>query len=108
MSVLRFKPNRLSYLVAYPGYEDDNGDYHPGESYWSDEIKCDIQPAGAANEIKFGDGSTKVYSYDITLPKNCKSFKIGSLVKIKMLDGQWQEFTVKSFQRYQLQCKMWL
>lgn len=108
MSLLRIKPSRLSYLVSQPGYEDGNGDYHSGKSYWSGKIKCDIVPLGEAKEIKFEDGSTQVCSYEVTLPRNCISFKSGGRVKIKMLDGQWQEFTIKDFQRFQLQCKMWV
>lgn len=108
MAVLQLKPCRLSYLIATPGYEDENGDYHPGENYWKGCIECGYAPAGSANEIKFEDGSVKVYSYTVTLPRDSRDFAIGDRVKIKMLDGQWHEFTVKGFQRYQLQCKMWI
>lgn len=108
MAVLLFKPCRLSYLEAVPGYEDGNGDYHPGEEIWGDEIECGYTPAGAANEIKSEDGSVRVYSYTVSLPKECRDFQIGDRVKIRMLGGQWQEFTVKSFMRYQLQCKLWI
>lgn len=98
----------MSYLVAQPGYEDGNGDYHPGEQSWEGEIKCGYTPAGEANELKFEDGSTKVYSYTVTLPRDCRDFAIGDRVRLLMLNGQIQEFTVKSFLRYQLQCKMWV
>ena len=108
MAVLQFKPCRLSYLVATPGYEDDNGDYHPGEQSWEGYIKCGYAPAGQSNEIKFDDGSVSVYSYTVSLPCDCKDFAIGDRVRITMLDGQPHEFTVKSFHRYQLQCKLWI
>lgn len=108
MAVLDFKPSRMSFLVALPGYEDGNGDYHPGEQSWEGDIECGYSPAGQANEIKFEDGSVKVYSYTVTLPRACREFEAGDRVRIKMLNGKWQEFSVKGFQRYQLQCKMWI
>lgn len=108
MAVIQFKPCRLSYLVASAGYEDDNGNYHPGEESWEDDIKCGYTPAGKANEIKYEDGSVAVYTYMVTLPRNCKEFAIGDRVRIKMLNGRTQYFTVKSFVRYQLQCKIWV
>lgn len=108
MAVLQFKPSRLSYLIALPGYEDDNGNYHPGEQSWEGDIECGYSPAGAANVITYEDGSTAVYSYTVTLPISCKNFAKGDRVRIKMLNGLLQEFTVKSFMRYQLQCKIWI
>lgn len=108
MAVLNIKPNSLSYLDSVPGHTDENGDYHPGESHWEGNIECGVVPAGKANEIKFEDGSVKVYSYTVTLPADCRSFSIGDRVRINMLDGTEREFEVKSFHRYQLQCKMWI
>lgn len=108
MAVLQIRPNRLSYLVAQPGYEDDNGDYHPGEQSWEGDIKCGCTPSGAANVITYEDGSTAIYSYTVTLPVTCKDFAKGDRVRVEMLNGQTQEFTVKSFIRYQLQCKIWI
>lgn len=108
MAVMRLKPCVLSYLVSSPGYEDGNGNYHPGESHWDGRISCGYVPAGESNEIAFEDGSAKIYSYTVSLPRDCRDFSIGDRVSITMLDGQSHEFTVKSFQRYQLQCKMWI
>lgn len=108
MAVLKLKQSRLSYLVANPGYEDDNGDYHTGVQSWKGDIKCGYAPAGAASEITYEDGSVEVYSYTLSLPSDCRDFSIGDRIRIEMLGGQWQEFTVKSFIRYQLQCKMWI
>lgn len=108
MAVLEFKPKRLSYLVSENGYEDENGDYHSGESRWEGEIECGTVPAGKANEIKFDDGTVKVYSYTVYLPSDCRDFEIGDRVRIKALDGRDREFEVISFHRYQLQCKMWV
>lgn len=108
MAVIDFKPCSLSYLVANPGYEDDNGDYHEGTFVWEGDIECGIVPAGEANELKFEDGSVKVYSYTVTLPYDCKQFSVDDRVRIRMLDGQYREFSVKGFHRYQLQCKLWI
>lgn len=108
MAVVEFKKCRLSYLVADPGYEDENGDYHSGETRWEGDIECNVVPAGSANEIKFDDGSVKVCSYTVSLPANSRPFVIGDRVRIKMLDGNTREFEVKDFKPYQLQNKMWI
>lgn len=108
MAVIEFKKCRLSYLVTVPGYEDENGDYHIGESKWEGDIECNIVPVGSANEIKFDDGSVRVCSYTVSLPANCQQFSIGDRVRIKMLGGIVRDFEVKDFKPYQLQCKMWI
>lgn len=101
-------PHTLSYLVASEGYEDDNGDWHEGESGWSEPIKCHAVPAGKANEITFADGTTSTYSYTIgRLAPDCREFQIGEKVKLNVL-GIEREFTVKGFHRYQLQSKLWV
>lgn len=109
MAVLSLKPHRLSYLVAEPGYEDDNGDYHEGESRWEGSIECDAVPAsGKANEVTFDDGTVHKYSYTVYLPSDCREFSIGDRVRIRLLGGVEREYEVKGFQRWQLQCKMWV
>ncbi len=108
MAVLSLKPCRLSYLVATPGYEDGNGDYHPGEETWKGDVECDMVPAGKANEIKYDDGSVRVYSYTVTLPTGCRDFEVGDRVRMRLLNGEIRYFEVKGFHRYQLQCKMWI
>lgn len=109
MSVLKLKPHRLSYKVSEGGYEDGQGDYHEGESSWVGCIECDAVPAsGSANEIKFDDGSVHKYSHVVYLPSNVKDFFIGEKVRIVMLGGIVRYFSVKGFQRYQLQCKLWV
>lgn len=101
-------PHTLSYLVASEGYEDDNGDWHEGESGWSEPIKCHAVPAGKANEITFADGTTSTYSYTVgRLAPDCREFQIGEKVKLNVL-GIEREFTVKGFHRYQLQSKLWV
>ncbi len=108
MSVMDFKPHCLQYLVSEPGYEDDNGDYHPGESHWECCIPCDAVPNGKAEEREFEDGVVRKYAYTVCLPAYCRTFTIGDRVKIMLLGGVEREFEVKGFHRYQLQCKIWI
>lgn len=108
MSVIELKLHLLSYRVTSDGYEDDNGDWHEGESGWSEPLQCHAVPAGAANEIAFADGTTAHYSYVIgRLDSNCREFQIGEEVKV-IIDGMAREFEVKGFHRYQLQSKIWV
>lgn len=108
MAVLIRNPYRLQYLVSVSGYEDQNGDYHPGEDHWEGDIPCDAVPAGKAEERVFEDGAVKSYSYTVYLPSNSRAFTIGDRVKISLLGGIEKEFEVKGFHRYQFQCKIWV
>lgn len=103
-----FKPHTIAYLVASDGYEDDNGDYHPGESTYEGCIPCDAVPAGKAETREFEDGKVKAYTYTVYLPHGCRTFTIGERVRITLLGGVQREFEVKGFHRYQLQCKLWV
>lgn len=108
MAVLNRHPHRLQYLISTLGYEDENGDYRPGEEHWEGDIPCDVVPSGKAEEKEFEDGVVRSYSYTVYLSANCRTFTIGDRVKIKMLGGIEREFNVKGFHRYQLQCKIWV
>lgn len=109
MSVLNLKPHRLSYLVVSNGYEDENGDYHEGESRWEGVIPCDAVPSsGQASERQFEDGVSRAYSYVVYMGTDVKHFCVGEKVRITFLGGIEREFDVKGFQRYQLQCKLWV
>ncbi|MDE6339633.1 MAG: hypothetical protein K2K97_07600, partial [Muribaculaceae bacterium] len=60
------------------GYEDERGDWHPGEEEWSDPIECNAVHSGSANDISFKKGTTSTYSYVIgRLDPDCREFKIG-------------------------------
>lgn len=108
MSVIDTIPHTLSYFVASEGYEDDNGDWHEGESGWSEPIACHAVPAGKADLITYADGTTSHYSYEIgRLEPNCREFQIGEKVKLNVL-GIEREFTVKGFHRWQYQSKLWV
>lgn len=109
MAVLTLKPHKLQYLIVENGYEDSNGDYHEGESYWDGNIPCDAVPAnGKSNEIQFEDGSIHKYSYTVYMSSNVRHFYIGEKVRISLLGDKVREFEVKGFQRYQLQSKLWV
>lgn len=109
MAVLNLKPHTLRYLIVSDGYEEENGDYHEGESLWSEiSIPCDVVPAGKANEVAFEDGVVKTYSYIVYLSKDCIDFKLGDRIKICLFGETEREFEVKGFHRYQHQCKMWI
>lgn len=108
MAVLKIKPDRLSYLICNKGYEDDNGDYHPGEAHWEGDIHCDAVTSGKAAERTFEDGVIRAYSYEVTLPECSKDFAIGDRVKILFYGGVEREYEVKGFDRKQHQCKLWV
>ena len=108
MAVLKIKPDRLSYLVSSNGYEDEKGDYHPGEASWNGDILCDAVTSGKATERKFEDGVIRAYSFEVTLPECSKDFSIGDRVKILFYGGIEREFEVKGFDRKQHQCKLWV
>lgn len=109
MPVLNLAAHWLGYLQETEGHDDDNGDFVPGSKAWVDYYcKCDVVPAGKANTIPIADGQVETYSYTIyNLPTNCREFKYGDTVRIKMF-GTIKEFKVLGFHRYQLQCKMWV
>lgn len=107
MAVLNIKPCRLEYQVTTDGYDDENGDFHAGESYWDGDIECDAVPAGKANEKTFEDGVVRSYSSTVYLNPDCRRFKIGEKVRLHRLGGVY-EYEVKGFMPYQHQCKMWI
>lgn len=108
MAIIEIKPDRLSYLIPGNGYEDGDGDYHPGEPSWKGDIPCDAVTSGKAAERTFEDGVIRAYSYEVTLPNDAKDFAIGDRVKILFYGGIEREFEVKGFDRKQHQCKLWV
>lgn len=108
MAVIKVKPDRLSYFVPGEGYEDENGDYRPGEGRWEGGIHCDAVSSGKAAERTFEGGVIRAYSYEVTLPARSKDFAIGDRVKILFYGGIEREFEVKGFDRKQLFCKLWV
>ena len=108
MAVVKVKPDRLSYLVPGKGYDDEEGNYQPGEDSWEGSIRCDAVASGKASERKFEDGVIRAYSYEVTLPKDSRDFSIGDRVRILFYGGIEREFEVKGFDRKQHQCKIWV
>ena len=110
MALLDFAAHSLSYKYIENGYEDENGDWVQGSEKWvEDYCKCDIVPAGKANVITIADGTTQTYTYSIyNLPRTCRKFEYGDIIRIKLYGQDEMEFKVLGFHRYQLQCKMWV
>ena len=110
MAVLDMSPHTLYYQEVTDGYEDDNGDYHEGESKWVKLGKCDIVPAGKSNEkiLPNGNGVIDTYSYTVYLSKDVREFKYGEKIRISIFNKEPKEFAVKGFHSYQLQAKLWI
>lgn len=106
--ILDDRPHRLQYQIVSPGHEDENGDFHEGESYWSECIPCRNIPAGKAEERQFEDGVVRKYSATVRLDADCREFSVGERVKLFLLGGIVRECEVKGFHRYQLCAKLWV
>lgn len=106
--ILDDRHHRLQYEVTTPGYEDDNGDYHPGTSEFVGDIPCRNVPSGKAEEREFEDGVVRTYSSVVRLDTDCREFSIGERVKLFLLGGITREYDVKGFHRYQTHCKLWV
>lgn len=110
MAILDFKPHHLWTCVKTPRWVDENGNSHPGTTTWSRYIKCDIVPAGKAEQRDFGDGVLQTYSYTIYLPTSCRDFALGEQIRLEKY-GDYDDqntYLVKGFHRYQHQCKIWI
>ena len=106
--ILDDRPHRLQYQVTTPGYEDDNGDYHEGESRYEGDIPCRHVPNGKAEEREFEDGVVRTYSAVVRLDSDCRVFSIGDRVKLFLLGGIEREYEVKGFHIYQMYAKLWV
>lgn len=106
--ILDDRPHRLQYLITTPGYEDDNGDYHEGESHYEGDIPCRLVPNGKAEEREFEDGVVRTYSAIVRLDADCIEFAIDDKVKLFLLGGIEREYKVKGFHRYQMYAKLWV
>lgn len=110
MAVLKFRKFNISKKMMGEGYEDERGDYHEGETTWSEPTPCDLVPNnGKATITKYQDGSVITYSYTVYLPKgSTATFKVGDVVRVTADDETVVETDVKGFMRYQLQSKVWV
>lgn len=109
MAILDFRSSRFDYLIESEGYRNEDGDYVDGESQWVEYLPCNIVPAGQANQIAIPDGTVETYSYTIHTSADCREFKYGEKVRLHILGNEEGVVkTVKGFQRYQLQAKIWV
>ena len=110
MAILDFRASYVEYLDgATEGYYDKRGEWHEGHEQWKFLAKCNVMQAGQENQIALPDGTVERYSYTIGgLPRNCRKFHYGERIRIHMLGCcDYDERTVKGFQRYQFQCKIY-
>lgn len=109
MPLLQLFPHKLSYEIVEQGTRDANDDYIQGDSHWSCPIECDAVAApGAESYITLPDGGKRKYEYTVYMKPYVKDFQYNDKVKLFLYNGLVKEFTVKGFQRYQLQCKLWV
>lgn len=106
--ILDDRPHRLQYLITTPGYEDDNGDYHEGESHYEGDMPCRHVPNGKVEEREFEDGVVRTYSAIVRLDADCREFAIDDKIKLRLLGGIEREYKVKGFHRYQTYAKLWV
>lgn len=108
--LVSFRPHKLQYQVTIEGYEDENGDYHEGESHFEGNIPCRYEPnGGEAKVYVFDDGTTSVYRYIVYLDNNCPNFKRNDVIKLINKDGTTLTTAkVLGFHRGQLNARLWV
>lgn len=110
MSILDFRASYVEYLDgSTEGYYDKRGEWHDGDERWCFLAKCNVMQAGQESKISIPDGSVEHYTYTIGgLPRDCRKFKYGERIRIHVFgDEEYDERTVKGFQRYQFQSKIY-
>lgn len=107
--MVSFRPHRLKYEVVTEGYEDENGDYHEGESHFEGDIECRYERDGKPTEYAFDDGTTAVSHYIVYLDKDCKVFNRGDVIRLYDEKGElFTEKRVLEFSRGQLNARLWV
>lgn len=104
----QFRPHILQYQVTVGEYEDEIGDYHPGDSHFEGDIPCRFEPNGKANTIAFEDGKTYVYQYVVYLNQNCREFEYGDIIRLLRDGVVVEEKQVQGFHRGQLNARLWV
>ncbi len=104
----QFRPHILQYQVTTGEYEDEIGDYHPGDSHFEGNIPCRFEPNGKATTIAFEDGKTYVYQYVVYLDQNCREFKYGDNIRLLRDGVVVEEKQVQGFHRGQLNARLWV
>lgn len=110
MAILDFRASFIEYLDgSTDGYYDKRGDWHGGEETWKVLAGCNVMRAGRESQIQLPDGTVEFYTYTIGgLPADCREFKFGERIRIHQFGSvSYDEKTVKGFQRYQLQSKIY-
>lgn len=108
MAVLDFMPHRLEWLLVEEGKTLDNGDYVAGAQSWQGSLPCSAVARGEADRQIYADGEARPYSYVVTLSVGVREFAVGERVRLRLLGGSPEEYSVQGFQRYQHQTKLWL
>ena len=109
MAILDFRASYIEYLDgATDGYYDKRGEWHEGKEEWKYLAKCNVMRAGQEQVVTIPDGTVERYTYTIGgLPKDCREFLYGERIRIHQFgSARYDERTVKGFQRYQFQCKI--
>ena len=104
----QFRPHILQYQVTIGEYEDEIGDYHPGDSHFEGDIPCRFEPNGKANTIAFEDGKTYVYQYVVYLNQNCREFEYGDIIRLLRDGVVVEEKQEQGFHRGQLNARLWV
>lgn len=110
MAILNFRASYIEYLDgATDGYYDKRGEWHAGTEKWKCLAKCNVMRAGQESQITIPDGTVEHYTYTIGgLPPNCREFQYGERIRIHQFRSKdYDERTVKGFQRYQFQSKIY-
>ena len=106
--ILDFRSSTFDYEIPGLVTVNEDGDKTKGEPTWVEYLSCNIVPAGQANSITLPDGTTETYSYTIHTSTECREFKYGDKVRLHIIGGVGIVKSVKGFQRYQLQTKIWV
>lgn len=102
------RPHVLQYAVISPGYEDKNGDFHPGDIEFKGNIPCRFETDGRT-EIRFDDGSVNICRYVVYLNHGCRKFTKGETIKLFDEYGEMViETRVLDFHRGQLNARLWV
>lgn len=108
MAVLKLMPHRLEWLSTTKGTVAPNGDYIAGSSVWQGSLPCSAVPNGSAKMIVFADGVARPYSYVITLSPMVRDFVVGERIRLTLIGGRQEEYSVQGFGRYQHLSKLWV
>ena len=108
--MINFRPHKLQVVSSSGGGIDKDGIPRP-DTETTEEMSCRIVPNGSAQQIRFDDGTSHIYSFAVYLNHDCRTFSVGEKVRLIGLDGEIpndKEFTVLGFFRNQLHARLWV